>query len=112
MTCVELADLLGQRASKNDSKQLTALRYHFRTSASREELRMCGHLQASWCRQYIRTVKKLKKLPHIHLYIGMKLTQRKLPGYTPMLKTIGEINQITVHRWGKGAFILKKHNKP
>jgi hypothetical protein len=79
-------------------------------------LKLCGPLNAQHHFAHCMTARHLKAVPTIEMRVaGGKPDEATMPPFTASLKKIGAINNLVIHRWGAGAFMLAhplKQNQP
>ena len=108
MTCAELAKWLHKPAVEPEDRKCKNLRNRYAISGRLKLLSLCGKLSASKHYQYCMTARHLSKIPTIKMEVaGGRPDQTTMPRFSASLKRIADENGITIHRWGKGAFILR-----
>lgn len=114
LTCEQLHDIIIKRPTGPERKQLKKIRAWFKNRPDRLRLlKTCRTLNASHHKAFMRTAALLQHVPEVALMIGGgKPRQPDMPKWTYSLKRIGELNGIVIHRWGKGAFRMKKREAP
>lgn len=111
MTCRQLADFLEKQPEGRERKQATEIRKRFaRWADGIGLLRKCGELPAQHHLSYMKTAVHIDQIPEIEMRVGGgKPNQTNLPPFSRSLKKMHEYLGLgTLHRWGKGAFKLKK----
>lgn len=111
MTCAELADWLETPPKETERKAAREIRERFHLwDDGIDLLRKCGNLSAVHHLAHIKTARHLSAIPEVELMVGGgKPELGKLPRFSKSLKKMAEANGLlTVHRWGKGAFTLKR----
>lgn len=110
LTCKELYDIVSTKPTGKERKQLREIRKWFGNHKFKLALlEMCDDLKATYFKAYIKTASHLAKIPVIELRIGKGPPKRiKMPPWSKSLKKLAEHHGVTIHRWGRGAFILKK----
>lgn len=111
MTCSQLASFLEKEPKGKERKQATEIRKRFaRWGDGIYLLKKCGSLPAQQHLAYMRTAAHLDQIPEIEMKVGGgKPDLVNLPPFSKSLKKMHEsIGLGTLHRWGKGAFRLKK----
>lgn len=114
LTCEQLHDIVANKPTGPERKQLKNIRAWFRKRPDRLHLlKLCRTLSAQHHKAFMRTAALLGHVPEIALMIGGgKPRQPDMPTWSYSLKKIGEVNGIVIHRWGKGAFRMKKPTHP
>jgi hypothetical protein len=110
LTCRQLYDILTKEPEGRERKQLKDIRGWFKCRPGKlEMLQLCGSLKASHYKAHMITAENLCSVPEIKLMIGGGHPKAvDMPRWSSTLKSIAMENGITIHRWGKGAFRLKK----
>lgn len=110
MTCNELADWLEKAPTEKERISTTRLRKSLDWPGSINLLRKCGKLSAVHHKAHMKTARHLSAIPEVELMVGGgKPELCKLPRFSKSLKKMAEANGLpTVHRRGKGAFVLKR----
>ena len=111
MTCTELADWIETPPKGEERKAARLIRSRFeKWPGSIKLLRMCRDLSAVHHLAHMKTAKHLSSIPEISMMVGGgKPKTKNLPPFSRSLKAMAEANGMpTIHRWGGGAFILKR----
>lgn len=111
MTCTELADWLEKPPAGKERKDASRIRNRFESCPGGISLlRMCGNLSAVHHLAYMRTARNLSAIPEVSMIVGGGMPEfGRSPRFSKPLKKMAEANNFpTVHRWGKGAFVLRR----
>lgn len=110
LTCEQLYDIIVNEPAGPERKQLRDIRAWFKNMPDRlNRLLLCRQLPAHHFRQHMLTAIHLRNVPEIEMTIGGGQPKKEsMPPFSASLKKMGAMNGLVIHRWGKGAFILKK----
>jgi hypothetical protein len=111
MTCSQLASFLEKEPQGKERKQVTELRKRFaHLVGGIDLLKKCRDLPAQHHLSYMQTARHIDAIPEIEMKVGGGRPDfRNLPPFSKSLKKMHEsLGLGTLHRWGKGAFRLKK----
>jgi hypothetical protein len=111
MTCSQFADWLEKPAEGKERKSAEKMRQRFANwNGATDLLRKCGDRSALQHLAHMKTARHLSFIPEISMMVGGGRPEcGSLPPFTESLRKMAEDNGMpTLHRWGKGAFILKR----
>lgn len=110
LTCEQLHAIISTPPAGPERKQLNEIREWFDGNQDRmNRLLVCRQLPARYFKKFMLTAIHLASIPEIEMTIGGGQPKKEsMPPFSATLKKMAAMNGIVIHRWDKGAFILKK----